>query len=100
MLVGCVLSPIDSEVIYRRHPHLLSLADVMKLGKYTVPMGNRTPGHNVTAQYTTAVPRKLLFILVILCWPSWIAKGQNMIVCICLKISIYICTNLNILPFI
>ena len=26
VLVGCVLHPIDSEVIYRRHPHLLSLA--------------------------------------------------------------------------
>ena len=37
MLVGCVLRPVDSEVISRRHPHSLSLAKDMKLGFYTVP---------------------------------------------------------------
>ena len=31
-LVGCVLRPIDSEVIQRGNPHLLSLAKDMKLG--------------------------------------------------------------------
>ena len=37
-LVGCVLLPIDSEVIERRHryPHLLSLAKDVKLGKYGI----------------------------------------------------------------
>ena len=39
-LVGCVLRPIDSEVILRRHPHLLSLANDVKLGFYIVPIGN------------------------------------------------------------
>ena len=45
------------QVIWRRHPHSLSLAKVMKLGFYTVPTGNRTPGHRVAVHYTTAVPR-------------------------------------------
>ena len=40
MYGGCVLRPIGNEVIERRQPHLLSL----KLGFYTVPTGNRTPG--------------------------------------------------------
>ena len=31
--------PIDSEVIQRRHGHLLSLAKDVKLGKYTVLTG-------------------------------------------------------------
>ena len=57
-LVGCVLRPIDSEVI-RRHPHLLSLAKDVKLGKYTVLTGNRTPGYRVAVHYATAAPRKL-----------------------------------------
>ena len=39
-LVGCVLRPIDSEVIKRRCPHLLSLAKDEKLGKNTVQTGN------------------------------------------------------------
>ena len=47
LIVGCVLRPIDSEVILRWHPHLLSLVKDMKLGKYTVPTGNRTPGRRV-----------------------------------------------------
>ena len=46
-LVGCVLRPNDSEVIQRRHPHLLSLANDVKLGFYTVPTGNRTQGRRV-----------------------------------------------------
>ena len=58
-LVGCVLRPIDSEVIYRRHPNLLSLAKDVKLSKYTVSTGNRTPGRRVAVHYTTAAPRKL-----------------------------------------
>ena len=53
-LVGCVLCPIDSEVIKSRHPYLLSLEKDMKLGKYTVSTGNRT------IHYTSTVaPRKL-----------------------------------------
>ena len=58
-LVGCVLRPIDSEVIYRRQPHLLSIAMDVKLGFYTVPTGNRTPGRRVAVHYNTAAPRQL-----------------------------------------
>ena len=32
----------------------------MKLGKYTVPTGNRTPGRRVVVHYATAAPRKLV----------------------------------------
>ena len=42
--------------------HLLSLAKDAKLGFYTVPTGNRTPGRRVAVHYTTAVPRQLLYI--------------------------------------
>ena len=59
MLVGCVLRPIDIEVIYRRRLHLLSLAKDVELGKYTVPTRNRTPGCRVAVHYATAAPRKL-----------------------------------------
>ena len=59
-LVGCVLRPINSEVILRRHPHSLSLVKDVKLGKYTVPTENLTPGRRVAVHYTTAAPRKLL----------------------------------------
>ena len=58
-LVGCVLRPIDSEVIKRRHSHLLSLVKDTKLGKYTVPTRNQTPGGRVAFHYTTAAPRQL-----------------------------------------
>ena len=54
-----VLRPFNSEVIQRRHPHLLSLAKDVKLGKYTVPTGNQTPGRRVAVHYATAAPRKL-----------------------------------------
>ena len=37
-------------------PLLLSLAKDLKLGFYTVPTGNRTPGRRVAVHYTTAVP--------------------------------------------
>ena len=40
-------------------PHLLSLPKDVKLGKYTVLTGNRTPGRRVAVHYTTASPRKL-----------------------------------------
>ena len=53
-LVGYVLRPIDSEVIQRWHPHLLSLAKDVKLGFYTVPTRNRTPGRRLAVHYTTA----------------------------------------------
>ena len=42
---------------------LLSLAKDMKLGKYTVPTGNRTPGHRVAVHYATAAPCKLHIML-------------------------------------
>ena len=60
----CVLRPFNSEVIRRRvrHPNLLSLAKDVKLGKYTVPTGNRTPGRRVAVHYATATPRKLHYI--------------------------------------
>ena len=58
-LFVCVKRPIDSEVIQRRHPHLLSLAKDVKLGKYTVPTGNRTRGRRVAVHYVTAAPRTL-----------------------------------------
>ena len=57
--VVCVLRPIDSEVIQRRHPHFLSLAKDVKDGFYTVPIRNQTPGRCVTVHYTTAVPLQL-----------------------------------------
>ena len=40
-------------------PHLLSLAQEVMLGKYTVPTGNRTPCRRVAVHYATAVPHKL-----------------------------------------
>ena len=43
-------------------PHLLSLVKDVKLGFYTVPTGNRTPGHGVAVHYTTAVPCQLHMI--------------------------------------
>ena len=58
----CVLRPFNSEVISRRHPHLLSPAKDVKLGKYTVPTGNRTPGRRMAVHYATAAPRKLHYI--------------------------------------
>ena len=59
MLVGCVLRPIDSEVIYRWHPHLLSLAKDVKLGFTPVPTENRNPERPLAVHYTTAAPRHL-----------------------------------------
>ena len=59
-LVGWLcLRLIDSEVIWRRHPNLLSLAKIVKLGKYTVPTRNRTLGRRVTVHYAAAAPHKL-----------------------------------------
>ena len=58
MFVFC-LPLIDREVIYRRHSHLLSLAKDEKLGKYTVPIGNRTPRCRMAVHYYTTVPRQL-----------------------------------------
>ena len=51
-LVGCVLRPIDNEVISMQHPHLLSLAKDVKLGRY--PTGNHTLGGRVAVHYVTA----------------------------------------------
>ena len=42
-----------------RHTHLLTLAKDVKLGKYTAPIGNRTPGRRVAVHYATTAPRKL-----------------------------------------
>ena len=57
-LVGCVLHPMDSKVIKRRHPHLRSLAKDVKLVFYTILTGNGTPGLCVAVHYTTATPRQ------------------------------------------
>ena len=54
-LVGCVLRPIDNEVIKRQHPHLLSLAKDVKLGFYTV----RTPGRRVAVHSATAAQKMI-----------------------------------------
>ena len=48
----------------RRHPHLLSLAKDVKLGFYTVPTRNRTPGRHLAVHYTTAAPRQLQGLVV------------------------------------
>ena len=64
-LVGCVLRPIDSEVIQRQQPHLLSLAKDVNLNFYTVPIGNRTLGHCFAVHYTTAVPRFWIMIILL-----------------------------------
>ena len=41
------------------YPFFLSLTKDVKLGKYTVPIGNRTPGRRVAVHYATAAPRQL-----------------------------------------
>ena len=48
-------------------PHLLSLAKDVKLGKYIVPTGNRTPGRRVAVHYTTAALRKLPLTIIKTC---------------------------------
>ena len=45
ILVCRVLNPIDSEVIQRQQPHLLSLVKDVKFDFYTVHTWNRIPGH-------------------------------------------------------
>ena len=45
-LVCCVLRHIDSEVIKRWHPHLLSLAKDVKLGFNTVPKPRAVPNRD------------------------------------------------------
>ena len=45
------------------HPHLLSLTKDVKLGKYTVPTGNRTQGRRVAVHYANAAPHKLHYII-------------------------------------
>ena len=40
-------------------PTLLSLAKDVKLGKYTVLTGNRTPGRRVAVHYITVAPRQI-----------------------------------------
>ena len=62
-LVCCVLRHIDSEVIKRWQPHLLSLAKDVKLGFNTVPNGTQTPGRRMVVLYTTAVTHQLHNIL-------------------------------------
>ena len=59
-LVGFVQRPIDSEVIWRWRPHLLSLAKDVNLGFCTDPTVNQTPGCCVAVNYATAMPRQLL----------------------------------------
>ena len=40
----------------------LILANDVKLGKYTIPTGNRSPGRRVAVHYATAAPRKRIFM--------------------------------------
>ena len=61
-LVVCVLRPIDSEVIERRYPNLLSLAKDVKLGFYTVPIGNGTPGRGSPLHNRCATPAPILVL--------------------------------------
>ena len=42
-------------------PHLLSLAKDVKLGLYTIPTGNRTPGNRVAFHYATTAPHQRHF---------------------------------------
>ena len=50
-LVSCVKCPIDNEVIYRRHPHLL--AKDVKLGFFTpFPPGMETIGRRMEVHNT------------------------------------------------
>ena len=62
ILVGRVLNPIDSEVIQRQQPHLLSLVKDVKFDFYTVHTWNRTPGHRVAVDYITATPSQLHYL--------------------------------------
>ena len=61
-LVGCVLRPIDSEVIKSRHPYLLSLAKDVKLGKYTVSTVNRTVHYTSTFAPVFSILTGFVFI--------------------------------------
>ena len=49
----------STKIIKRQHPHLLSSANDVKLGFYTVPTEKPTPGRCVAVHYTTAAPPKL-----------------------------------------
>ena len=44
-------------------PSLLSLAEDVKLGFYTVPTGNRTPGRRVAVHYTTSLKETVIVTL-------------------------------------
>ena len=57
-MVGYVLHPIDSGVISKRHPFLLHLAKIVKLGFYTVPTWNRTQVRRVAVHCISATPRQ------------------------------------------
>ena len=59
MFVCLCLTSLQQRGHLETAPHLLSLAKDMKLGKYTVHTGNRTPGRRVTVHYATAASRKL-----------------------------------------
>ena len=58
-MVGCVYVPSTAMSFRDGTPNLLSLAKDVKLGFYTVPIRNRTPGRRVAVHYTTTAPRKL-----------------------------------------
>ena len=86
----CVLHPFNSEVIYRRHPHLLSLAQDVKLGRYTVPNGNRTPDRHVAIHYATATSRKLH-----ICYALWLST----LVFLKTLVGIFIYANMTLVQF-
>ena len=50
---------------FRRHPHLLSLAKDVKLGKYTVPTGNRTPAPFCNFWFRRSMFRKYFFPIIL-----------------------------------
>ena len=59
LLVCLCFTSLQQRCHLETAPHLLCLAKDVKLAKYTVPTGNRTPGCRVAVHYATAVPRKL-----------------------------------------
>ena len=61
----------------RQRGHLLSLAKDVKLGFYTVPTGNRTPGRRVAVYSTTAAPRQLHIMLMVYGKIHYISKKQG-----------------------
>ena len=59
-LVGCLCLPSHRERAHLETAYPFTLpCKIVKLGFYTIPIGNRTIGHHVAVHYTTAAPRQL-----------------------------------------